>query len=509
MSIFLNTKQIDIAHVKPVVSWKGKTLSQITSSIRKNNVNTIGSPLTTTIISSNKPLVISYYRNIFLPNPLKIYRREIANTTDATQCYPRTSLRIDEFNRPGGSINNSSVSVTNSLVNTLDDTLPNNTCERPGTCSTFLSASENAKRRCRSSGMIRKTYNPANNSASYYTDSKQYLVSRNKTFLQNQYNYIRVGDPLLKPAPGQAAANIYSPNGVLVCPKYHISTICTFQYQWVDGTYYTVSIPVGYYDANDFNGLLQLAMSANYHFLINSSGSKVFLLFISYDDVKNVIEFQNFCYDNVNFPASIYSCDIRSNQAWTLHNAGTGISPPNQGSGTSLTPGFKFTDNALSTALGLPTSSYPYYIPSTNINVTNIGQSGGNQQTYTTTQVTISKTNPGLKSVYKKIYYKPNNSQFAQQGAVSSSSLITRIKYDTINTAAFKTSGNIFGDDATKAYGGNIANALAYGVSENPFTMKDKIGYPNISYPSFLPNSNVQRKCTERHTGGGFKNPLN
>ena len=486
MSQFLNTDELALSKLNPVVSWKGKTFTQITSSIKKNPSN---------FVNSNNNV------NLFLPNPLKIYRREIANPIDMSYCYPRTSLSIAEFDRPNGSINNTSATQKNGLVNTVDNTLQNNKCEEPGTCSVFLSPSDNARRRCRSSGMIRKTFNPANNFSSYYTDSKQYLVSRNKTFLQNQYNYIRVGNPLLKPSTGLAASNIYSPNGLPVCPKYNIATDCSFNYQWVDGLYYPVSIPAGYYDASDFNGKLQFAMSQNYHFLVNKEGAKVFLLAIIYDDNNNVLEFQSSCYDNVNFPANTFSSDNRASESWTLYSYGTGITPPNQGAGTSLVPGLKFSNSQLLSALGLTTSSYPINIPPVPISV-GIGQPGTNVQTYTTNQVFTSNKEPGLKTVYKKIYYKPNNPQFAQQGAVSSSSLINRIKYDTINTSAYKTSGNVFGINTTKVYGGNIANALAYGVSDNPYTIKDKIGYPNISYPSFLKGSDVQRKCMETSING-------
>jgi hypothetical protein len=482
MSQFLNTNLIALSYLKPVVSWKGKTITQITSSIKKNNVN----------------IDYSDNRSFFLPNPLKIHRREIVNPIDMTNCYPRTSLRIDEFDRPNGSINNTSSTNKNGLVNTLDNTLPNNTCEEPGTCTKYFSPSENAKRRCRSSGIIKPKYNPTNNFSSYYTDSKQYLVSRNKTFLQNQYNYIRVGDPTIKPGTGLAAANIYSPNGLPVCPKYNIPTDSTFEYQWVDGLYYPVSIPAGYYDANDFNGKLHFAMSQNYHFLIkNTTGAKVFLISIVYNDLNNVLEFQCLCYDRENFPQTDYSSDMRAAELWTLRSSGTQITPPERGIGTSIVPGIRLNDNNLLAALGLTGSSLPINIPTQPITV-GMGHTGTNAQTYTSNQILTSNTNPGLRTVYKKIYYKPNNPQFSQQGAVSSSSLITRIKYDTINTAAYKTSGNIFGTDATKAYGGNIANALAYGVSSTPYTLKNKIGFPISSYPAFLPGSNVQRNCKKK-----------
>jgi len=509
MSQFLNTKKNYLSNLNPVVSWKGKTFTQITTTIKNNPGNTVGNPIKTPYYKKGKQLgTVTYQPNLFLPNSLKIYRREIANNIDMTNCYPRTSSSIDEFNRPGGSIVNTSSSTNkNGLVNTLDNILPNNRCEEPGTCSTFLSPSENAKRRCRSSGIISKKNNSTNNYATYYTNSNQYLVSRNKTFLQNQYNFIRVGDPVLKPGPGLAAYNVYSPNGLPVCSKYVIPSDSSFSYQWVDGLYYNVSVPkkTDGYTANDFNSVLQFAMAQNFHFVIdNTTGAKVFLLAIVFNNYNNVFEFQCKAYDEINFPASNFSSDIRASKNWTRHEIGTAISPPPRGSGSSLIPGFKFTNTILAPILGLNSISFPLFIPSQPITSTNIN-TGTNTQTYSGNQVVTSTTTPLLQFIYKQIYYKPNNSQFAQQGAVSSSSLINRVKYNTINTAAYKTSGNIFGKNATTTYGGSISSALSYGVSENPYTMKNKIGFPNRSYPSFLPNSNIQRNCMETSIPGGVK----
>jgi hypothetical protein len=72
------------------------------------------------------------------------------------------------------------------------------------------------------------------------------------------------------------------------------------------------------------------------------------------------------------------------------------------------------------------------------------------------------------------VYYKPNNSQFAQQGGVSASSFITRLKYDTITNNRVSYS---------RAYGPATGNALAYGGSDETYTIKDKIGYPVTKTP--------------------------
>lgn len=256
---------------QPIISWKGKTFNQITSSIKRNK----GTNNTTSM------------RNLFLPPPLKIYRREIANTSVTSTCSSsRTSIRIDEINSPGGSIINTKFpSNTNGLVNTIDNTLPNNTCEEPGTCLPFLSPDLNAKRRCRSAGMIHQKYD-VKNRAKYYTDTKQYLTSRNVSFEKNQFKY-PTADP-------------------------------------------------------------------------------------------------NYC-----------------------------------------------------------------------------------------------------------VTYNPSNKQFAQQGGVSGSSLIARVKYNAIQSAA---------SQSTNPLGIATSNALAYGVPENGYTVKDTIGYPIPTYPSFKHND--QRKCIDTHIRG-------
>jgi len=75
------------------------------------------------------------------------------------------------------------------------------------------------------------------------------------------------------------------------------------------------------------------------------------------------------------------------------------------------------------------------------------------------------------------VYYKPSNANYAKQGAVSASDLITRVKYNTItdNTVAYR-----------RAYGTEVANALAYEMHDG-YTIKDKIGVPSRMTPKFTP----------------------
>jgi hypothetical protein len=87
---------------------------------------------------------------------------------------------------------------------------------------------------------------------------------------------------------------------------------------------------------------------------------------------------------------------------------------------------------------------------------------------------------PNGAAQYVPVYYKPNNPQFAQQGGVTSSSRIARVKYDTITSN---------GALMTAAFGPQTANALAYTGLDTTYTIKDKIGYPNIRSPALCANA--------------------
>jgi hypothetical protein len=84
------------------------------------------------------------------------------------------------------------------------------------------------------------------------------------------------------------------------------------------------------------------------------------------------------------------------------------------------------------------------------------------------------------------IIYKPNNTQFATQGPVDSSSRIARLKYNTIqkNAKSFAT-----------AYGAAAANAGRYSANGNaPYFIKSKV---NVCMPSlYHVNGNKNLNCS-------------
>uniref|UniRef100_A0A6C0I4Q2 Uncharacterized protein n=1 Tax=viral metagenome TaxID=1070528 RepID=A0A6C0I4Q2_9ZZZZ len=439
--------------------WKGKTFVQITSYIKHNNW-------------INKMMDKTSF---FRPPPVKLHRREIVSTYDMSRCNVRTSSSINVLDQPGGSIllSNTNANVqTKGLPTTVDIGYPNNVTEQLGQCNDpYTCNATNARNRVRSSGMIKKKFDESRNNDRYYTNASQYLVSRNKTFQQNQYNFIRVGDPSLLPGDAQSVTNIYSPQGLNHCQQYYVPVDTSFGYQWLDASNYQVSIPSGHYNLDDVNALLKDTMANNEHYFINNNGgNKVFLLNMTYNTAASKVELQTFLSNRALFATTHfgqYSAPTdMSYQLW--------INGPNTSSlvDTSGVPTFIIKDNAFQGAIGFNAGTYP-------------SRGIGEGQTLTN-QSFLSAFTPGLSPTYVPIYYKPNNPQFSQQGGVTASSLITRVRYNTItnNTAAFR-----------RTYGSAVANSLAYGVPEYGYTTKDKVGYPNKCTPTFSKSSGEQRNC--------------
>jgi hypothetical protein len=461
-------------------SWKGRTFNQITSIIKKNTVSTNGSK-----------------HNFFIAQPLKLYRREIASTTSNSSsttpytCNGKISTSIDLINMPGGSIMvNSDSGKTKGLINTLDINLTSNKYEIPGSCQNdiknCMSQVANARRRVRSSGIIKKQFDlTKNNDTSYHTSTNQYLVSRNKTFQQNQYYYVRQGNLDVKPGDSLSFQNIYSSNGINHCKKYYISTDVSFQYQWVDRNYYTVNIPLGDYSIDDINNVFQSTMTTNKHYFIsNETKSYVYLLKISYNSYTNKIELKSLKTNYDIFNITYYSLPADNN--WWIYLYLYPDSAGDAATRTNITvwPGFKILNNNFQEAIGFNAGNYPSNIIQDNFDANHLAAQG-----YTTDLLFTSSMRPGLQSPYVTIYYKPNNPQFAQQGAVTASSRTVRERYNTITNNAEKY---------RKAYGLSVANALAYGVPENGYTWKDKIGYPNKKTPVISKYTGEMKRCELR-----------
>jgi hypothetical protein len=165
-----------------VTKWKGDTFTQLTSTIHKN---------------ADVTLDTSYsVHRLFKPLPSKVYRREIASHgSNSSVCNPRTSMSIDELTRPGGYIVTDS-NPAGDLAGIVNLELPNNStelgtpaCNTAGSC---FSPAYNARRRVRSAGMIKNKFKDG--VAAYYTNTQQYLTSRNESYDRNMFHYQTNGE---------------------------------------------------------------------------------------------------------------------------------------------------------------------------------------------------------------------------------------------------------------------------------------------------------------------------
>jgi predicted nucleic acid binding AN1-type Zn finger protein len=86
----------------------------------------------------------------------------------------------------------------------------------------------------------------------------------------------------------------------------------------------------------------------------------------------------------------------------------------------------------------------------------------------------------------RDVVYKPNNSNFACQGAVSSSSLILRKKYVAITSNASKY---------LMPYGAAVSDAMAYSISDSVYTYKNKFAFPTKITPMSRKNTNTMQFC--------------
>ena len=199
-------------------SWKGQTLAQISSVIKKNERPEY----------TNK---LFYFKA--LPN--KGYRRELVANTNTNTRYPSKSSNIQVMmDLPGSTIVNGGCSTTadncNGFPTTLEVSYQNDSkASSCNPCSNSFvqnNTQDNARRRVRSSGITKPRYdnNKANVRMVSYMSSSQYLHSRNKTFSQNQFNNIRSGDSTRTAGSANTVMNEYASNTIQHCDGDNLKT---------------------------------------------------------------------------------------------------------------------------------------------------------------------------------------------------------------------------------------------------------------------------------------------
>lgn len=461
------------------ILWKGQTFNQIVAGLKMN---------TRTFSTSST-------KEFFLAPPLKHYRKELG------ECDQGHVGLGDAFLQPGGVVTNSATSRAlphytldfNQSVIKSDN--PTSLCD-----TVACSKQADARRRVRSAGKA--------NNTKYFTSTNQYLNSRTRTVKQNEYNYVRTGNPTYKPGSPNSIPNVYRGSGLSSCPKFRLYTNPLFQYQWLDGVVYNFSMTPGFYDLGELNDAFYVTLVARgQYYNDNQTGAKVFLFKFVYNTLADKVQLQCFGTSKTIHPTT----DVSAGNRYSLPVGATWVTPDN-----TIVPQIRILANELQTGLGIVAGNYPTADISGNsvgqrnqlqpatrlespINSTyNVyGSSGGEHYSSyagygNANQFFDGSVKPRLGSPYVPLYYKPSNSKFANQGGVDSSSRLQRLKYDTVTNSA-----NTF----MTAYGRATADALAYGVPGPGYTQKDKRGFSQPLAPTFK-NGSVQ-SCPVNHIRGG------
>ena len=225
----------------------------------------------------------------------------------------------------------------------------------------------------------------------------------------------------------------------------------------MDGTTKDVVIPVGLYSIDDFNNILNSTMLENLHYMITlSTNTPFFFLKFSYNgNLDRIVLTSTSMSTSIFLPGLTYNYPDRQSANWIVPSSSDPFNPR-----VILT-----ADEIFKSGLGFSAGTYP--------------SRGDNDRD----QIILGQISPTLKTNYLPIYYKPNNPEFACQGAVSGSSFIARKKYNAITNAANKL---------RTTYGIQSGNALAYGVPGPGYTLKDRIGFPIIKTPVTTKNNDIK-----------------
>jgi hypothetical protein len=118
----------------------------------------------------------------------------------------------------------------------------------------------------------------------------------------------------------------------------------SFQYRWVDGATYTVSIADGFYEISDLNNYLHQTMYNNKHYLLNSSNQIIWFITLA-------VNTSNYKIDAIFYPLSLAlyptaTFPLPSGSTWTMP-------------GISTIPQLVIQVNAFRTIVGFQAGIFP------------------------------------------------------------------------------------------------------------------------------------------------------
>lgn len=194
--------------------WKGAVYRQMVPTKQKNAQYL---DISANNYVDNTLLKTGIRNNIFLAQPLKLYRKEIATVPTTHPTNPRSGMTLEALQMPGATIQikagKEAAAVTafggglaTIFLDKQEVETTNNSTDHPGRCASFtrnglcMDPASNARRRVRRSGTLKQNYN---------SSTSQYLYNRNLTFQQNQYQYVQRGNTSTIPGTPAASSNVY------------------------------------------------------------------------------------------------------------------------------------------------------------------------------------------------------------------------------------------------------------------------------------------------------------
>ncbi len=354
--------------------------------------------------------------SMWLPNPFKGTRRELVatqNCNNRAQTFENTESKT--------SLAYVTDPVTQIIIN-------------PSECCTPTYAAL----RTRSTG---------NRPKQFITDTATYLQSRGKTWTTDIYNF---GDSIQTENSNILTTQHFKPGKLTrrdaTITLSNQSTIA-FQYQWLNGDVYDVVLQKGKHNLETVNLALRNTMFTNKHYLIDTlhQNKNIFFLRFVYDSKNNCNQIQCTGLDSKIYDASRY-------KPWTSYSTAVDWMLPDY----TLVPRIIFNNAEFATALGFSNEAYPPQ---------SIDGDYGTQPPTVTSQeqnyfannsfyFANGDVNPTIKSKFVSFVYRPLNTYFAQNGAVSASAFVSKKKYNTVtNNAVNYFSGHYrrFDDSAITA----------------------------------------------------------
>jgi hypothetical protein len=207
-----------------------------------------------------------------------------------------------------------------------------------------------------------------------------------------------------------------------------------------------------------------------------------------YDTHQNRIQIQCSGIDSQMFPSTRY-------ETWTSYLITVDWNLPEH----TLIPNIILLDNSFLDIIGFELSGYyppekisetePFVQPDTILDPTN-NYYIGKPRYYV-----MGEKEPQIKTKFEPLIYKPSNNAFGIQGSATASSVVARLRYNTITGATTQY---------TTPFGQPMASALAYNIPAPGYSYKYSVGYSAGCIPTILKSQNsVMSFCPDLKTKGG------